>query len=59
MGKHYTERTVSDTVYCKKCGTFTEHAVMNKLLAHCLECLRKAEAKRLERLTLPKQESLF
>lgn len=49
MGKHETSNTVSVSKYCRKCETFTQHAVSAHRVTHCLDCLDRQERQIAER----------
>lgn len=60
MAIHYTQNTLSDTVFCNKCNAFTVHNVMNGRLGYCIPCYEKrqltAAEERAREAAAPKQE---
>lgn len=59
MGEHYTRRTVSVTVWCKKCCKITPHRVDDCRRGPCLECVARLDVAHAASVGLVEQASLF
>jgi ribosomal protein L44E len=54
---HHTRNTLETTKWCRTCGRYTQHAVSDGRLAHCLEHGRQGESQKQRRARLKREEA--
>jgi uncharacterized paraquat-inducible protein A len=59
MPEHYTKNTVSATIWCKVCGTFTPHRLDQGRQGPCLRCMDQLQQKQKKRGVSAEQGHLF
>lgn len=59
MAEHYNKNTISASLWCRKCGKFTEHRIDTGLRGPCMICLAKLATAQPEKKPPQKEKMLF